>query len=327
MENIMPETYDPAFVPQAWGLHNPSGSLCHLNALLQALVSCSAVVRTTLANREYLGGTRTGQAFYDFIYSAVPTVRPPEDTPFYGESAENSSERLFQALVGDLRVRRPTFCYGLAQESASEGLILLLDMIDDPSRGVNPIACLFYHRYETFVVCGECQAHGSMRVDSSVQFDLFHHDDELQQGLCAPTRFGEMLRVHETRLEDYRCEACGKTAGGVLHRRLRQVPEILVCLFNLYTAHRAACRGFPTFVILPGLAGTRLVYRQVAQIEHFGGLFAGHYVAHGRRKNGQVYMFNDDAVSLAAFGPSPNVYMVFYHCARVANPPEEPKPA
>ena len=317
-----PETYDPVFVPPPWGLNNPSGALCHLNALLQALVSCSALVRATLANRAYLGGTRTGRAFYDFIYSAVPTARPPDGAPFFGETAGASSERLFQALVGDLRVRRPTFCYGLAQESASEGLILLLDMVDDPTRGVNPIASLFYHRYETFVECGECRAHGSKEVDSSVQFDLFH-DDELQQGLCTPARFGEMLRVHETHLEDYRCEACGQTAGGVLHHQLRQVPEILVCLFNLYTARGAAGRGFPTFVILPGLERTRLVYRQVAQIQHYGGLSAGHYVAHGRRKNGQVYLFDDDVVSLAAFGPSPNVYMVFYHCARVADPPEE----
>ena len=313
------ETYDPGFVPQRRGLSN-AGAICHFNSLLQALISCSAVVRTTFRNRNYLGRTPTGRAFYDFVHAAVEAARPRGSRPFEPTSApvEHSSEKVLRALVADLRRRRPDFNYGPNQESVSEGLVLLLDMIDDPDPGheENPITRLFSHRYDARVFCKKCEACVSQEPDGAAQFNLFYYDF-LQKRPRTPPEFGEMLRSHVSYLEDYWCERCGERPGGFRHYRLRMVPEILVCLFYLYTADRRVARYFPAWVSFPSIEGGEFVYRQVSQIEHSGHREGGHYVARGLRADGKVYTFNDLSVARSEFGPSPDVYMVVYHCDRV----------
>lgn len=341
-----PETYDLGFVPQRFGLNN-TGNICHLNSLLQGIVGCSAVVRAAVANREYLGKTATGRAFHDFVWEAVPTSRRAESGPFVaGVALENRSAGVLRALVADLRERRPHFRYGPCQESASEGLVLLLDMIDDPHPkpiGVdvdektgtetlvyeeNPIARLFYHRYQAVVYCKNCKKSVSEELDVAVQFNLFHFDG-LKKKPRTPAEFGEMLRSQVSPLEDFRCEQCGEKAGGFRHYLLKMIPEVLVTLFNLYHDGRArVSRYAPTRVPFPGLGGTQLIYRQVAQIEQFGSRAGGHYIARGLRADGGVYQLDDSSASLSAFGPTPNVYMVFYHCAwmipEAAPPPPPP---
>ncbi|GFR88348.1 ubiquitin carboxyl-terminal hydrolase 36/42 [Elysia marginata] len=311
-----PETYDPDFVPRHFGLNN-AGVICHLNSLLQGIVGCSAVVRAAVASRGYLGKTATGRAFYDFIWEAVPASRPSGEGPFVaGVALEDRSAEVLHALVADLRNRRPRFRYGPGQESASEGLALLLDMLTAPELVCeeNPIARLFYHRYQAVVYCKNCKKSVSEELDVAVQFNLFHFDG-LQKKPCTPTEFGEMLRSQVSFLENYRCGECGQKAGGFRHYQLRMVPEVLVALFNVY--HRRQARYTPTRVRFPGLKGAQLIYRQVAQIEQFGSLAGGHYSARGLRADGKVYRLNDSSAELSCFDPTPDVYMVFYHCEQI----------
>lgn len=329
------EAYDATIVPGSFGLSN-TGAICHLNSLLQALVGCSAVVRTAMANRDYLSRTRTGGAFYDFIYTAVPKARLSDSTLFGPpRPVESCSAAVLQAMVLDLRRRRPNFLYGPSQESASEGLVLLLDMIDDPEpRPVgtadnndgegdvvleeNPIARLFYHRYEARVFCKKCEGCVSQMMDVAVQFNLFNYDT-LPKKPETPAEFREMLRSQTSYLEDYRCEKCGEQAGGFRHYRLRMIPEVLVCVFNLYNATRRP-RYFPTRIPFPGLDNTQHIFREVAQVEQSGSLAGGHYTARGLRAGGEVHQFNDTSVTPSTFGSTPNVYMVFYHCERFSTP-------
>ena len=333
-----PETYDPGYVPQRFGLNN-TGVICHLNSLLQGLVGCSAVVRATLANRDYLAKTATGRAFHDFIHTAVPAARLPGSAPFEGGAAlENCSAAVLRALTTDLRSRRPHFRYGPSQESASEGLVLLLDMMDDPNPeplGVevdektgaekviyeeNPVARLFYHRYQAIVYCKNCKVSVSEELDVAVQFNLFHYDG-LRKKPRTPAEFGEMLRSQVSFLEDYRCDKCGEKAGGFRHYLLRMIPEVLVTVFNLYQDRRGrVTRYAPSRVPFPGIGGSQLIYRQVAQVEQFGTRAGGHYIARGLRADGKVYQLDDASANQSAFGPTPNVYMVFYHCERIPAP-------
>jgi hypothetical protein len=315
----MTESYDAAWAPGPFGLRN-TGVICHFNALLQAIAACTAVLRAALGAREYLGRTATGRAFYDFALAAAPAAaRPPGCAPFGGAAPlESMSAALLRALVGDLRSRRPGFRYGPGQESASEGLVLLLDMLDDPRAAAgeeNPVARLFYHRSLASVYCRACRKAASEATDVAVQFNLFHYDDAVAAGLDAagPEAFGDLLRSYAAPLDDYRCEACGARGGGVRHDQLRMVPEVLVVAFNLYGRRRL--RPFPPRVVFPGAAGGRLEYRQVAQVEQTGSLAGGHYTARALRAGGAVYAMNDAAFAPAAFGASPNVYLVFYHHA------------
>ena len=331
--STLPEAYDQSIVPLKFGLNN-TRSICHINSLLQAIVSNSAVVRTTLANRDYLSRTETGKAFHDFIWTAVPGARPQKGKPFAVlRDIESQSAGVLAALVRDLRVRRPKFKYGASQESASEGLVLLLDMIDDPTPRAlrdprtqkpvvlksgdvaveeNPISRLFFHRYEAVIFCENCKRSVATDLDTSVQFGLFYYSC-LKEKPRTPFKFGAMIQSHVSRLEDYTCDKCHKKSEAYRFYRLCMIPEVLVCVFDLYQDRRPRVpHYFPARVPFPGLGGTYL-YRQTAQIEQFGGRSGGHYIARARRANEKVYEFNDHHVSESRFGPSPNVYMVMYH--------------
>ena len=321
------ERYDPARAPEASGLHN-TGVICHFNALLQALAGCTSVARAALAHRDYLSRTRTGRAFHDFFWATAPRGGRPGHAFEPRATREQRSAALLRALVADLRERRPGDRYGPSQESATEGLVLLLDMLEPSVRAPgeeNPIARLFYHRYEATVYCLGCRATVSEELDVAVQFNLFHFD-ALPAPPATPAEFGELLRGQVSRLEGYACGRCGLRAGeGVRRYRLRMVPEVLVCVFNLYGPRRPA-RYFPTRVPFPGAAGETLWYRWVAQVEHHGSLGGGHYVAAALRAGG-AYRFDDERFApTREAGPGPNVYAVFYHaesatCGAEPNPP------
>ena len=324
------EVYDSALVPEPFGLYN-TGVICHFNALLQALVGCSSVVRAALRHRGYLARTRTGRAFHDFFWAAAPGGRPPGSDPFEaGVEQGFRSARLLAALVADLRARRPTFHYGPSQESASEGLVLLLDMLDAPARRgsppeENPIARLFYHRYVATVYCLECRAAVSEELDVAVQFNLFHFDS-LPRPPATPEEFGDLIRGHVSPLEGYLCERCGARGRGIRRYRLRMVPEVLGCLFNLYGGAGRARRYFPARFPLPGAGGGALWYRWIAQIEHGGSLLGGHYVTAALRAGGRPFRFDDDAfVPTDRAGPAPNVYIVLYHADAHPPPPSGSK--
>lgn len=316
-------SFEPGFVPAPFGCRN-LGATCHFNALFQALISNPSVVRTAFENRDYLSRTGVGRAFYNCMWRvARPAVQKEVEPPFSIVDFVDLAPHLFDALRDELRSRRPGIRYGFSQESASEGLVLLLDMLDAPlpegeAPRENPIARLFYHRYEATVYCGGCTAKVSAMLDVAVQFALFEEGPRPLD----PGGFGEALRAYSTELGDYRCERCGRVGTATRHYQLRMVPEVLVCLFNLYGVPRRRPRehpGFPQRLDLPGIGGGRLVFGQTAQVEHSGGLSGGHYVARGIRGDGKVYAFNDEQIAAAHFESVPEVYMVFYHFLRSEN--------
>lgn len=308
--------YDPRYTPLPFGLHN-SGVICHLNALLQSLLSCPAVIRAALENEPYLQATQTGRAFFGAVSAAVRASSAQDTAGRLGsaQDAANSSAALLAALTADLRRRRPKTAYGPRQESASEGLVLLLDMLDAPKAAparVNPISRLFYHRYVTAVVCEVCGHRSSTEEDLAVQFNLFDYD-ALRDPPTTPRDLGELLYCEKTKPHGYRCEGCKSVGRCARLRYLQMVPEVLVILFNIYTEQNRRSRAIPDKIQFRAAAGVPLVYRRVAQVFHEGGLGGGHYTAKGLRRDGAVYMFNDASVSKSSFGASPAVYMTFYH--------------
>lgn len=350
------EPYAPGCVPQCFGLNNPK-ALCYLNSLLQAIIGCSAVVQAALSNRDYLGRTFTGIAFYNFVYAAVPAARPVGSAPFNKDTTlACSSMAVLSALTADLAVRRPHIRYGSGQECASEGLVLLLDMMDDPSprrlddeidekTGTaiviyeeNPIARLFYHRYQAVVFCQLCKESVSSETDVAVQFNLFYYD-ELKKPPQTPREFSEMVRSQVSYLEGYRCNKCGEKAGGFRHYTLQMIPEVIVALFDIYRAASGSrfARYAPIRIPFLGNQDTLIIYRQVAQIEQFGFRSGGHYITRGLRADGRVYRFDDSSILLSAFKPTPDSYMLVYHCEYMCRtsqpseglptPPPSPRPA
>jgi hypothetical protein len=302
-------------LPPPFGLRN-SGSTCHFNSLLQALAACPRLLRTAAT----MGETPTARAFA--AYARACLERPPEN----GAPAKWGL-RVLGALRGDLRRRRPRTPYGRGQESSSEGLLLLLEMLAPEGRP-NPALRLFWNRRRIARRCGACQKKATeLPAEAHICLELFDFDErppadaeEFARHLLAP-------RVE--RLADYRCEHCGERGRTRRAAQLTLAPEIIVCWFNLYAPYggrQAALRRarfFPPRFVLPARDG-HLRYRQVAQVEHTGALDGGHYTARalrrapggpGDRHEGppRAFAFNDQAVSRSALGPASGVYLVFYH--------------
>jgi len=331
------EAYDPAAAPPAFGLNN-TGVICYFNSFLQALAGCTSFTAEVLrAKQSYLCRTATGAAVADFVaaYTAVPQRA----------DLATRSAAVLHALVADLAVRRPAVAFGAGQESASEALVHLLDMMEPPDTADSPITRLFRHRFRCEVHCRGCKKVVSSEKDHAVHFTLFEMD-----GLKTPPTtvesFSRAVRRQVSRTEDYRCPscpcaACGTAAAGegaacaacgvprrpaaaIREYNLTMIPEIVFCMFNLYVGYGGARRArfFPPRLEFPGRGDDILFYELVGQIEHSGSLSGGHYWARGRRAGGAVHVLNDGAVSPGAFIPTVNTYVVVYHYA--GRKPREP---
>ena len=283
--------FDESRLPPAYGLAN-TGVICYFNSLLQMLAGCTSVAATAAAHAQEVGATLTGRAFLEYL--AAP--------------AGQGHTRLLDALRADLAARRPRVTFGAGQESASEALVLLIDMIEpDAAPGDPPapgaITRLFQHRSRAELTCPACRRVASTAADLSLVMYLGHY--------TAGDNFLQCVQSHDSETADFGCE-CGAAASRATRTyRLTMASEILVFAFNMYTLPRGAPLPFPERFELPG-DGEPLRYRLVGQVEHSGSLHGGHYWARGLRREG-VAMLNDYSVMPSAFAPTPFTYLLAYH--------------
>ena len=95
------------------------------------------------------------------------------------------------------------------------------------------------------------------------------------------------------------------------------LPEIVIIMFNKYD-HRTL-HYFPEEFELTSTNNKIMVYQLVAQIEHYGSRFGGHYFAKCRRQNNKVYLLNDQGCTPDNFKPNVNTYIVIYHFKKYKN--------
>jgi ubiquitin carboxyl-terminal hydrolase len=348
------DAYDPALAPEAFGLNN-TGVICYFNGLLQTLAGCTSVTRAVLTNADYMRRTDVGAALYEF-FSALAVMGPGGVVARHPPATNIAclSARVCSALAAAVKIRRQRTNFGRGQESASEALVLLLDMLsphnpDDPlgkleAGGVtdNPITNLFLHRFLCITRCRKCGKDVSEMTDHAINFNLFHFDT-LPRYPSTPDSFSRALRLSVELAEDFKCTNCGEggQAGGEGGQagaepgkddepkqafriyRLSMVPEILFCAFNQYVGYGGARRSryFPELLEIPALDGGALLFRLVGQIEHAGGLHGGHYWARGLRAGGHVRLLNDSAHEPATFSPTLGTYIIAYHYAGYRPPP------
>lgn len=240
------DAYDKKLAPKAFGQNN-TGVICYFNGFLQTLGGCTAFSRGVILNADYLRRTATGTAIVNFV-SAYATLSPDGVVAReqLADGIEFLSAAVLRALVSDLSVRRPHVRFGGGQESASEALVHLLDMMEPPRDATSseaseeavaavrdslaaeaksggaavlpdstlavesaesPITSLFLHRFLCSVHCRECKNVVSKTTDYAVNFNLFHFDRMRAQ----PTNvadFSRAARLQASTTEDYRCPAC-----------------------------------------------------------------------------------------------------------------------
>jgi ubiquitin C-terminal hydrolase len=310
------DAYSPAFAPAAFGLIN-TGVICYINAFLQALAGCTAFTRAVLDNAAYLGATRTGAAVLAFVRAyAAPAGAHAHAAP----GAPQHSAAVLAALAADLAERRPAVRFGARQECASEALVHLLDMLEPPAPPgappeESPVTRLFSHRFRCDLRCCGCKQTVSAETDTSVVFNLFHLDQQ-HPWPDTPAAFSKAVRLHVSVSEGYACPNCQRATQAFRVYNLSMVPELILCVFNLFDlwgggARRA--RYFPPGLEFPALDGGKLVFRLVGQVEHAGSQEGGHYWARGLRAGGQVFLLNDTSAVPSAFAPSSNTFLVAYH--------------
>lgn len=182
--------------------------------------------------------------------------------------------------------------FGNGQESASEAFILLLESINN-----NALNKLFLNRYRCSIYCTSCKYNTEEIMDHSFTINLFHIK-ELNV---------ENILNYYVNLEDYSCTKCSQKKT-VRRYRLTMLSEILFIIFNIYfdkTEH-----SFPDIL---NFKQSNLTYKLIGQIEHYGTLSGGHYLAKALRKNNNVYLFNDNYFQDSTFKKSINTYIVIYH--------------
>jgi ubiquitin C-terminal hydrolase len=270
-------TLDESSLPIPFGLDNP-GSICYFNALLQALLTCTSFI-DALHNIE-----NKSQLILDLIQIKECKTIQIKDS----KTILNHLQRKFRH-------------FGHGQESASEGLVLLLEYIDDEN-----VYRLFNHSYEERITCVNCTHILSTTRENSVHFLLFNLNKLNQIGLSK-----YIVEFYNT-IFDYQgvCTKCKHTKFTLCHR-LKYIPEIVICILNRYDTREDVT--LPSRFDIIDAEGFPMNYKKIAEVDHFGGLTGGHYICRALRSDGKVYNFNDSHISEDRLKTRLETYMTFYH--------------
>ena len=268
------ESYNPKFVPTPSGFTN-TGAICWLNALIQSLLSCSVFNKTILENKDDLQKTDLGRLLFLLVRDSL---------------MEKSTNHYTGAIRNVLTSQKN---FGFGQECAEEGFHFLIDALNS-----NPVSYALTHRFRCSTVCFECKRVFSEGEDVNFTVKMFHYD-----GMNA---FLDELKYQVSDI-DGRC-TCGSEIKRIY--RLTMLPEIVIVVFNKFKHKKLIT--FPQRFELDSLGGEKMIFKQVAQIEHSGNMNGGHYWAHCLRQ-GSVYCMNDSSCTRGSFNPTPNTYMVFYN--------------
>jgi uncharacterized UBP type Zn finger protein len=335
------DAYDSTLAPAPFGLQN-TGALCYFNSFLQLLAGCTAFTRQVLKNEKLMRLTVTGTATYQFCaaYATIADDGQIVARPQPTDNIAQLSSVVFEALLADVRARRPDFELELGRGQADARMVMemFIDMLEltpdgDDSPGgaaVNAVTQLFRHEYDLTVSCRCGRVHKPPPEGKMAVFNLVSH---LRRRFPETAQeFSSFIRKVAFWNDDYKCEDCKVRSKTITTYNLKTVPEILLCMFNLKTdqwpthVHSVSgqlvqknaggariARYFPARLEFPALGGGTIVFRLVGQAEHSGGNSSGHYWARGLRAGGSVHRLNDTGTSPDRFGPSPETYLIAYH--------------
>jgi ubiquitin C-terminal hydrolase len=258
----------------ARGFHN-TGVICWCNALLQALLSCSAFNEVVRAN--------TGR-FGKKVQALSATALEGGDTAQF--SAQISA--LYSAIHGKLSPDQ--------QQCAHEGYIQFMDAIKNPTLD-SCFSCAHKH-YSKCEKCGAAICPRDVSVSVAVP-------------CCEVADLNEHLRYSVGEVDQFEC-VCGHVNKNMKRvSALVMAREILVVSFNKYD--RKDMIAYPVELKFPSKQDGEHTYKLVASIEHIGGMYGGHYTARVRRRDGWYYCNDTMVVPISGCVPQKNTYMVFYH--------------
>lgn len=262
---------------------NNVGSICHFNALLQALLSLQPFVKCID------GLTYDKNALVRYFKSAET-------------SAHDFSANVMHILLMIRQHRGESMQFSFGQQSAHEGFMFLIDALNQHTR--NAIENTFVVRHSVVYQCIACKHIISDKKEDNVIFEMYTDTQ-----FSSSEGFRDYILSHSMPLDELKCNNCGAFIRNTSVKwNLRRVSDVLVIAFQKYTQKNMV--WFPQYMNFPGNNGN-MHYELCAQIEHSGSLHGGHYYAIVKRDN-QVYLVDDMTVRPHQFGPTNDTYIVCY---------------
>lgn len=308
--------YDEQFIPNLFGLRNHGQSLCYLNSLIQALMSCSSFNEHILNNLDSLTENKRQIAIeYAKLYMDNEN----------GTKAGISSASKLQVLLH--MASKNNILIG-EQACINEAFIFLLEAIDGAEK-------LFHIRYNSYIRCRQCEktcykckkihaecscdkicykcnseykicmcidkcrlckklpvnckCHCNTEVVKELPHTWINLSEEnpiVQRSLTTKESIEKYVMNTISVPEDYSCEKCGvkntKTAFKIFKEsRLHMLSEIIIIIFpskaDTYSRGKELIY-FPESLDFPSINGN-LHYKLVSQVEHYGTIRGGHWIA------------------------------------------------
>lgn len=347
------DPYDPKHIPGIFRMEG-FGHLCYMNALLQSVLSLSAINKAIQQIDKSPNRTSLTSSLMRLIRTDIVET---EEIPTY------NAVQIWHAMR-QCQTERHEFVFG-RQQDVHEGLTFLIDALG------KEVQSHFETRYACEIICDACGARRPAGEPGHVAPPELSVD-LTEVHLTSQRQVQEYLLGHDQYPRDYLCEACGARNNTILgpnkevirvekvvrqHYALRRVNDVIVLYFKKYT--KKLRQYFPPTLDFASIQGI-LHYEAVAQIDHFGEQSGGHYMAriirpkpkgfqnqraadlqeklmqesnpsnrtilqarivswnnHARRQDA-VFLLNDTEVCYAgSIEPTEHTYMVFYHLQRI----------
>jgi ubiquitin C-terminal hydrolase len=276
-------SYNAKLISQPKGFPNPRNIRCYWNSSLQALLSCTAFI-------ENISGT-------------------------YMEHISNDSEELYKKMVEKLysagKSREYLMEFIHEQRCAAEAIGNLIESLENHKNLMN----IFMHKYKRIIKCLDCQ-----QIISKKEAINYLFETELNSLINIDMFLSNLLNQYEY-IEGFKCEKCQSESPKLSIRNLCLVPDILIFVLKKYQYHDGIGKKINTICQMPTeftIGSKKLRYRAVAQIEHVGNLYDGHYwcicmrpTSEGKEK---WYKIDDDIVEeVSGLHISSFTYIVIYH--------------
>ena len=299
--------YNHNYKIDRFGLYN-SGSLCYLNALIQSLVSLPSFVKSLYAYEDEFS-----EADNSLGLRLLRLCKAFDSGPDFMNRTDNGT--FTQAILADVSgilseiqsIRKKSGkvdnLHLNTQEDVFEGFKFLIESLDETNTIDGEVFLNIFairHRLMIHCECGKKHTADRSSAPAEIMMNMSDQSPLLQKDLNSQEMIEQYIKMNMLYPDDYRCETCNRKNN--LSKNIHPIRQIYtlarissVIVFCVSHNHKVllenafAKRGqpkkertvawFPQELTFLDNKRNLLHYKVIAQIEQFGNLTSGHYIA------------------------------------------------